>query len=548
MIKRRPLLYIALFLIVLIVAISTLGLWNAKGNWIDLIRGQLPAEPRQLKTTASQDGGQGQPYLVTVQVDLSAAVGEVAPEFLSFSIDASQVTGGKWWDPAAKGQELGTGSVHAPLFDFNRVQLDTLVAGLAPAYLRVGGSESDKVFYDMQPADSSPRPPANGYQSVLTREEWDALNAFAQRLGLKVVFTLNDGPANRDSAGQWNGANAADLLAYTAQKEYPVSVWELGNEVNNFWFVFGPKNQITTAQYAQDLLKVRQLVNQITPTARLGGQGSMFWPVLGEPLNFFYGFMPAYLQQSGAVVDIVSWHYYPQQSRRGPVATRRASPARLLDPANLDEAGYWADKLRVWRDSNAPGKPLWLGETGNAQFGGEPGLSDVYLADLWWLDELGLMARKGMQVVVRQTISGSNYGLIDDVTLAPRPDYWASLLWKRLMGPQVYAASAVGAGANRLRVYAQAAPDGQLGMVLINLDPEQNAAVSLPWLKGKAYTLYSVTAQDIFGQEVALNGRPLRLAPSGELPEIVGASQPPSDQPRVTLHPLSYTFITVKIK
>jgi heparanase 1 len=272
----------------------------------------------------------------------------------------------------------------------------------------------------------------------------------------------------------------------------------------------------------------------------------MFWPVLGEPLSVFYGFMPAYLQQSGGVVDVVSWHYYPQQSRRGPIATRRADPARLLDPANLDEAGYWADKMRAWRDAYAPGKPLWLGETGNAQFGGEPGLSDVYLADLWWLDELGLMAQKGVQVVVRQTISGSNYGLIDDTTLVPRPDYWASLLWKRLMGPQVYATSVTGENSSRLRIYAQAYPDSRVSLLLINLDPGKDAVVSLPGLVGKAYTIYSITAPDVLGQEVDLNGQPLHLTQDGALPETTGVEQPTSDHPTVTTHPLSYSFITYK--
>ena len=544
--KRRTLLVIPLVLIVIIAVIVTLVMWNAKGSLIDLIRGQSPSAPRQLNAAISQVGGQGSPYPVTVQVNLSAPVAQVGPDYLSFAIDASQVTGGKWWNPTAQGTESGTGTVHAPLYDFNRPQLDTLVAGLAPAYLRIGGSESDKTYYDLQPAGSSPNPPPPGYESTLTVAEWDALNAFAQRHGLKVVFTLNDGPSSRDSAHQWNGSNAAALINYTVQRGYPVSVWELGNEVNNFWFVFGPQKQISTAQYHQDLTQARQLVSQADPAARLGGQGSMFWPVLGEPLSLFYGFMPKYLQQSGSLIDQVSWHYYPQQSKRGPIATRRASPSRLLDPANLDEAGYWADKLRAWRDAYAPGKPLWLGETGNAQFGGEPGLSDVYLADLWWLDELGLMAQKDMQVVVRQTLSGSNYGLIDDVSLAPHPDYWASLLWKRLMGSHVYATQAVGQNASRLRVYAQADAQGGLCLLLINIDPQQDAAVSLPELKGKPYTVYAVTAPDVFGQVVDLNGQPLALTPDGALPATAGLNLPASDQPTIDLHPLSYTFITFK--
>ena len=79
-----------------------------------------------------------------------------------------------------------------------------------------------------------------------------------------------------------------------------------------------------------------------------------------------------------------------------------------MDPVNLDEAGHWAGKVNGWRDRYAPGKAVWLGETGNAQYGGEPGLSDAYLGGLWWLDQLGLMARLGQEVVVRQSCGCSD--------------------------------------------------------------------------------------------------------------------------------------------
>ena len=107
--------------------------------------------------------------------------------------------------------------------------------------------------------------------------------------------------------------------------------------------------------------------------------------------------------------------------------------------------------MKALRDQYAPGKPVWIGETGGAQFGGEPGISDAYLGGLWWLDELGLAARSGVEVVVRQTLSGSNYGLIDDKTLVPRPDYWNSWLWKRLMGQEVFAFHLVTNPVRRLR-------------------------------------------------------------------------------------------------
>jgi heparanase 1 len=463
----------------------------------------------------------------------------------------SQVNGGKWWNPQAQQTEMGSGTVNAPIFDFNRPKLDTLTRALAPAYLRIGGSESDKAYYDLKTdsAFATMIPPK--YQSAMTRQEWDAVNAFAKRTGLQVVFTLNAGPGSRNSDGSWNNANAAELMAYTARQGYPVAVWELGNELNIFWFVHGLGAQVSLDRYAQDLDAARALAKQTTPAAQFAGQGSAFWPLLGEPLSLFYGYMPGYLARSGARVDHVSWHYYPQQSRRGPIASRRAYPSRLLDSRNLDEAGYWADKLKQWRDQYAPGKPIWLGETGNAQFGGEPGLSDAYLGGLWWLDQLGLLARKDHAVVVRQTLSGSDYGMIDDQTLEPRPDYWNSLLWKRLMGTRVYATQTSDEPSGKLRIYAHATANDEANSVTvlaINLDDRRDAIVSFPQFGSRARRIYTLNAPDLFGGTIQLNDRELKLVNDQTLPELKGIEHDPASPPAITLHPLSYAFIVFPLR
>lgn len=522
-----------------LLAFVLLGLRGSRGGLWMFLRGQFPPILRDWNPSIQVGWESATPvYEAEAEIGPGVPVARVEARFLSVAIDLSQVSGGKWWDPRAGRVEFSSGSLPAPVFDFDRPLLNRLAAALSPCYLRIGGSEADKIFYA---PDDSPLVPA-GYQSVLTRRQWDRLHAFCDRHGMELVFTLNAGPAARAADGAWNPGHAEALMARARAQGQRVSVWELGNEMNVFFFVHGFRAQINPQQHLRDLHSLRALARKHFPDSRVAGQGSAYWPVLGEPLGFFFGFAREMLRQAAGLVDLFTWHYYPQQSRRCPAGSRRAHPARLLDPYNLDEAAHWAGQINALRDVHAPGLPVWLGETGNAQCGGAPGLSDRYLAGLWWLDQLGLMARCGQQVVVRQTLTGSDYGLLDEETLAPRPDYWNSLLWKRLMGSEVLAVRVV--GSDRLRVYAhRAASGGGISLLAINLDPARAARLRLPQFAGLACEKHLLTAPDVLGGRVFLNGRELALLPQGALPDLAGEQG--TFDGVLSLPPLGYAFVKV---
>jgi heparanase 1 len=185
----------------------------------------------------------------------------------------------------------------------------------------------------------------------------------------------------------------------------------------------------------------------------------------------------------------------------------------------------------------------WLGETGNAQCGGEPGVSDRFASSLWWVDELGLAARHGQSVAVRQTLAGSNYGLIDDATMEPNPDYWASVLWKRLMGSVVLAADASGDDAS-VRSYAHCTPerDGGVSLLLVNLHADKPARVRVDGFGTEAARLYQVTSPALTSREVYLNGERLRF--DDAMPAIEGKQGAVRDG-FVDLPPASYAFVVL---
>ena len=71
-----------------------------------------------------------------------------------------------------------------------------------------------------------------------------------------------------------------------------------------------------------------------------------------------------------------------------------------------------------------------------AACGGNP-WAVSFLDTFRYLDQLGRLAKAGVQVVMHNTLAASDYGLLDERTLEPRPNYWGALLWRQLMGTTV---------------------------------------------------------------------------------------------------------------
>ena len=109
--------------------------------------------------------------------------------------------------------------------------------------------------------------------------------------------------------------------------------------------------------------------------------------------------------------------------------------------------------------------------------GGNP-IASTFADSFRFVDQLARSARAGVQVFIHNTLAASDYGLLEEHTYAPRPDYWAALLWKRLAGARVLDA---GAGGDRLDLYGQCLKDSRGGVLLIaiNLDAAAPRALAL---------------------------------------------------------------------
>jgi heparanase len=474
---------------------------------------------------------------VQLSVDPTTLAAVVDPRYLSLAIDASQVVGGHWWS-AGEGSTGGVGAGLTEPYDFTRPRLRRMAAPLAPAILRVGGSEADVLYYDMaaQPVAQAPEP----FEFVFTRAHWDAIQAFTGQLGFDLMFTLNAGPSARDVDGAWTSEHARRLLGYARDQGSPVAAWELGNEINGYVVFHGPEHMVTGAQYAADLGVLAELVADEGLEAPVMGPSSAYWPELGEMAPV----MPDFMAAGAGGADVITWHYYPQQSQRCPMASRPAAPEVMLDPANLDEVALWAAQVEALRDAHAPGTPIWLGETGNAQCGGAAGVSDRFAGSFWWLDQLGLLAARGTPIVVRQTLSGADYGLIEDETLRPNPDYFMSLLWKALMGARVLAVARPDDAPDHLRAYAHCTPgvDGGVTWLLLNLDASEALTVATPPFTDAPREVYLLTAEALTSRELSLNDQGLEVAEDGTPPALTPTR---TERPDLELPPRTIAFWAV---
>ncbi|MFP4210830.1 MAG: hypothetical protein ACLFR8_06290 [Alkalispirochaeta sp.] len=441
--------------------------------------------------------------------------------FLSFAIDWALILGERWWEGSERSHR-GFGSVAATPLDLANPTLRTAAAGLGPTTLRLGGSESDRMSF----ADPSGR---TGCPSVLTTGRWREIADFADAAGMSLFVTVCAGRCSRDRSGRWTPGSFERFAAEVAAAGDPVTIWELGNEVNGFPFIFGPRTRVTAAQYATDYRLFREIAGRYTPDARCAGPAAAVWPVLGEPGPI----MSAVSRRLGADLEILSWHYYPFQSRRGRIATRRWKSSVRRQTIARASARYRASRVRRFaRHAEVPS--VWLSETGHALFGGEPGRSDRYMAGLWWLDHLGAMAQEGTAGVVRQALVGGDYGLLSTRELAPRPDYWLSILWKRTMGTAVYRLEYLDP---LLRVYCHSRADGLPGRawVIINSDTDAKAAIQVP--SGGAGWVITGDAADT---SVRING--ITLGPD-DAPTGDAIPDPAAIPDRLSLPPLAIAFV-----
>ena len=483
------------------------------------------------------------------------SIGKVDARYASFNVEMAEITGGRFWKPYPKAgaqplappaaqtshagdhsQPPGTSAdlyQYRPPIDLSNPRLVKLARELGPSYMRVSGTWANRTWFqdDDQPARSTP--PA-GFGSVLTRAEWHGVLNFLHATGDSLVTSFAVSAGTRNAAGEWTPDQAQAFIDFTHHVGGTIAAAEFMNEPT-FPEVGGAPKGYDAAQFARDAKSFAAFLrtaSQGTVFLGPGGVGEGPHSLMPPGMQMKLMESDAILAATGPVFDAFSYHFYGAVSQR---CMGRTTVADALSDEWLDRTVQTEEFYAALRDKYMPGKPLWLTETAETACGGDPFASDF--ADVFrYLNQLGALAQRGVQTVMHNTLAASDYGLLDERTLEPRPDYWATLLWKRTMGQTVLQPALHPAPG--LRLYAQCAPAGGGAVTLLVLNMQATAlTLRLPEAAQQA----SLTAASLTSSRALMNGKPLATTPDGTvlLPSTVLAHAG-----NLTLPATSATFLT----
>jgi hypothetical protein len=362
------------------------------------------------------------------------ALATVDARFLSYNVEMVEVTGGRFWkpyqstatspaqpnSPPDSNQPVGVDPnlyQYRPPIDLSNPRLRKLAAALEPSYLRVSGTWQNSTYFQDDDEPALKQPP-KGFNSVLTRAEWKAVVDFARQVGAEIVTSAAISPGTRDADGVWTPAQAKAVFDYTRSLGSSITAIEFMNEPT-FAMVGGAPQGYDAAVFARDAKIFATFLRKESPATIFLGPGSVGEGVSLGPAGMKLKLITTddLMQATGPIFDAFSYHFYGTVSRRcaGSVTIDQALSADWLDRTDTVEAFYAA-----LRDKYLPGKPIWLTETGQAACGGDP-FAGQFADSFRFLNQLGTLAQKGVKSIMHNTLAASDYGLLAEDTLEPKP-------------------------------------------------------------------------------------------------------------------------------
>lgn len=444
-------------------------------------------------------------------------IGTVDERYQGYNVEMVEVTGGRFWAPY--GGPEGERYRQRPPTDLTSERLTALASHLAPSLMRISGTWANNTYLEAE-GETLTSPPA-GFVQVLTRERWRNAVTFSQAADAPIVTSFAVSNGTRRADGRWEPEQAQRLLDLTRQAGGTLYAAEFFNETNIPSAAPEMPQGYSADDYAADFAIFRQWADQAAPEMLVLGHGGIGEGSLlkGGPVSDL-GFVSSedMASRTPGTLDVVSYHFYGAVSQRcNTMGVPTADKEAALTPAWLDLTLADYDFYADLRDKYEPGKPIWNTETAQAACGGSPWASS-FLDSFRYLNQLAVLAQRGAQVVMHNTLTASDYALIDQDTLSPRPNYWAAVLWRRLMGREVLASPQ--SSTPGLRLFAHCLRGTPGGVAVLALNTGENEAQLAVGDKAMAWVMASTPLD---AGSVTVNDKAPALAQSGDLTGLEGA-------------------------
>jgi len=499
----------------------------------------------------------------SASIDASAIprIGVTDPRYQSFNVEMLEVTGGSFWKPykditatlekasgvtdcSAASSDVPAGMSadlyqYRPPLDLTNQRLRTLAKALGPAYMRVSGTWANTTYF--ADTDTPPENPPSGYGGVLTRKQWLGAIDFSRAVDAPIVTSMPTGVGTRGANGLWQPDQAGRWLAFTRAHGRTIAAAEFMNEPT-LASMGGAPAGYDAAAFGRDYKVFEEFMRREQPGTKLLAPGSVGeaaadWAVASGGYGSMKVLPAAELAAATGGADAFSYHHYGAVSQRCMAMGHQTTADEALSEDWLGRTDQTLAFYRGVRDKAMPGKPFWNTETADAACGGNP-WGGQFLDTFRYLDQLGRLARQEGDVVLHNTLIASDYGLLNDNTFEPKPNYWGALLWRRLMGNAVLDPGIpIKKGEH---VYAHCLRDkpGGVALLVINNDPANSTTLDLRQ-GGLRYTL---TSRELQSRSVLLDGQQLALTAQDQLPALNGQ---PIAAGTAVFAPASISFIAL---
>lgn len=447
-------------------------------------------------------------------------------------------------------------------FPFDDKDLLALTSHLGggDSILRIGGSDQNSFYYNINSTRDEPFSAANGgpccehhgschgcvHDCTMPGPYWKSIHDFAKASGHKLMFGLVP-----------DLEQASSIIKYSAAQNMSVFAYTYGNEIES--------SKITYAYPAlRKLLDTTFTDNNTAP--KLAGPDTYVQRNYRYTLNqaladqdptitAHLAFISEFTEAAGTTLDALSWHTYDFETPMIGMTDHQdlrvnALMSRLWSSKHLDFAIRLLGNITRVARKSAPNAEVWLSEGNSICHQGINGVTNAYLNSVWLLNRLGIAANANLSVMARQSLIGYNYSLLGNwpvEPIFPNPDYFTTVLFRRLFGNIVLATQAIPhplgppatnitEGGDRARAFAFCTPNtvqwassGSVSIALLNFDPRESAIFTFNTSLGIHHDYVLSPGQQPIDKRVPWSSREMLLndvlltmsGPDWDLPEVV---------------------------